>query len=219
VLQFCQQIAKCVRLMTKVKICGITNASDASAAAAYGASALGFIFYKQSPRCVTVEDACEILMGVSPFIKKVGVFVNEDRNIVNEIANKASLDLIQLSGDESPVYCKGLNRPYIKAVRVKNKESLNEINEYDTQYTLFDTYSKSNFGGTGKVFNWDLIQNMPFEKRYIILSGGLNSENVKNAIKQVNPYAVDIATGVEKLPGKKDHEKMKNFIEAVRNAI
>lgn len=205
--------------MTKVKICGITNAADALAAAAYGASALGFVFYKRSLRCVTVEDACEILMGVPPFIKKVGVFVNEDRNIVNEIADRASLDLIQLSGDESPVYCKGLNRPYIKAVRVKNRESLNEINEYDTQYTLFDTYSKSNFGGTGKVFNWDLIQDLPFEKRYIILSGGLNPENVKNAIKQITPYAVDVATGVEKFPGKKDHEKMKNFIEAVRNAI
>ncbi len=205
--------------MTKVKICGITSAADALAAAAYGASALGFIFYKQSPRHVTVEDARGILTDMPPFIKKIGVFVNEDSKVVNEIADRTSLDLIQLSGDETPGYCKGLNRPYIKTIRVRNRESLNGINEYDTRYTLFDTHSKGNYGGTGKVFDWDLIQDLPLEKRYIILSGGLNPENVKGAVKRIKPYAVDVASGVERLPGKKDHEKMKDFIEAVRNAV
>ncbi len=205
--------------MTKVKICGITSAADALAAAAYGASALGFIFYKQSPRHVTVEDARGILTDMPPFIKKVGVFVNEDSKVVNEIADRTSLDLIQLSGDETPGYCKGLNRPYIKTIRVSNRESLNGINEYDTRYTLFDTHSKSNYGGTGKVFDWDLIRDLPLEKRYIILSGGLNPENVKSAVKRIKPYAVDVASGVERLPGKKDHEKMKDFIEAVKNAV
>lgn len=204
--------------MIKVKVCGITNAEDAAAAASCGASALGFIFYKQSPRCVTVEDAYEISMSVPPFVKKVGVFVNEDSKLVNEIADRASLDLLQLSGDETSSYCKKLNRPYIKSIRIKNRESCSEISKYDTPYVLFDNYDKDHYGGTGRAFDWELVKDLPFEERYIILSGGLSPENVKEAIAQIRPYAVDVASGVEKLPGKKDHVKMKNFIEMVKNA-
>lgn len=202
--------------MTKIKICGITNKKDAEAAVHNGADALGFIFYKESPRCVTVEIASKISREMPPFVKKVGVFVNENSNIVNRIASTAGLDLLQFNGDEQPDYFKNLNRPYIKAFRIKDRKSLDEIDKFDVPYVLLDSYGKNEYGGTGKSFDWNLIRNQIYKNKYVILSGGLNPENVGSAIEQINPYAVDVASGVEGSPGKKDHVKMKNFIEAVR---
>ncbi|MGI9553679.1 MAG: phosphoribosylanthranilate isomerase [Thermodesulfobacteriota bacterium] len=204
--------------MTKIKICGITNKEDALAATSYGADALGFIFYKKSPRCLTPETAIEIFQHLPPSVKKVGVFVNEDTDTINKISAEAELDIVQLSGDESPGYCKNLNKPYIKAFRIKDRDSLNEFNKFDTPYLLFDSYSENEYGGTGEVFDWDLIDDQNFKDKYVILSGGLNSGNVGESIEKIKPYAVDISSGVEKNPGIKDHEKLRIFIEAVKNA-
>ena len=204
--------------MTKVKICGITNIEDALAAAGYGADALGFIFYKKSPRYLTSETAHEIFKELPPFVKKVGVFVNEDEDVVNRILDEVKLDMLQFSGDETPSYCDSIDKTYIKTFRIRDEESLNEINKFDTSYLLFDSYSEDEYGGTGKTFDWNLIQSQFLKDKYVILSGGLNPENVRDAIVKIKPYAVDVASGVEKYPGKKDHDKIKNFIEAVKDA-
>ena len=204
--------------MTKIKICGITNIDDALAATGYGADALGFIFYKKSPRYISPETAREIARKVPPFVKKVGVFVNEEIDIVNKILDEADLDMAQLSGDETHSYCRNLNVPYIKAFRIRNEESLNEIDKFDTSYLLFDSFNEGEYGGTGETFDWSLIQNQHFKDKYVILSGGLNPDNIEDAILKIKPYAVDVASGVEKEPGKKDHNKIKSFIEAAKNA-
>ena len=204
--------------MTKIKICGITNINDALAAAGYGADALGFIFYDKSPRCITPDKAKDITKKVPPFVKKVGVFVNEDTGVINKISDEVELDMIQLSGDETQDYCRKLNKPYIKTFRIRDMESLDEINNFDTFYFLFDSFSENEYGGTGKTFDWSLIQNRHFKDRYVILSGGLNPENTGDAIFKIRPYAVDVSSGVEEHPGKKDHSEIKNFIEAVKNA-
>ena len=204
--------------MTKIKICGITNIDDALAATGYGADALGFIFYKKSPRYISPETAREIARKVPPFVKKVGVFVNEEIDIVNKILDEADLDMAQLSGDETHSYCRNLNVPYIKAFRIRDEESLNEIDKFDTSYLLFDSFNEGEYGGTGETFDWSLIQNKHFKDQYVILSGGLNPDNIEDAILKIKPYAVDVASGVEKEPGKKDHNKIKSFIEAAKNA-
>ena len=204
--------------MTKIKICGITNTEDARAAAGYGADALGFIFYKQSPRYVDPGKAAEILKSLPPFIKRVGVFVNEDKDILKGVLDRVELDILQFSGEEGHNYCNGFGKPYIKAIRVKGTESLGEISNFDTQYILFDSFSENEYGGTGKSFDWELLENRHIRDKYVILSGGLNPGNVGDAVSKIRPYAVDVASGVEKMPGKKDHDKIKKFIEAVSNA-
>ena len=204
--------------MTKIKICGITNIEDALTATDYGADALGFIFYKKSPRYVDPEIASGIARSLPPFVKKVGVFVNEDMNIISDIQESVGLDILQFSGDETYEYCKNARIPYIKSVRVRDGESLGGIDKYETPYLLLDNYSEKEYGGTGDTFDWDLIDNRQLGDKYVILSGGLNSGNIAEAIVKIKPYAVDVASGVEKSPGKKDSEKIKKFIEAVKNA-
>ena len=204
--------------MTKIKICGITNIEDAVAATGYGADALGFIFYKKSPRFVEPEQAGEISRALPPFVNKVGVFVNEDKETVSSILETVVLDMLQFSGDETEDYCRSFGKPYIRSYRVKDEGSLGEINESKTPYIIFDSYSENEYGGTGKTFDWELLVNQQLRDKYVILSGGLNPGNVGEAILRVKPYAVDVASGVEKKPGKKDHVKIKEFIEAVKNA-
>jgi len=204
--------------MTKIKICGITNTEDALAATGYGADALGFIFYRKSLRFVEPEQAGEITKALPPFVKKVGVFVNEDKATVSSILETVVLDVLQFSGDETEDYCRSFGKPYIRSFRVKDEGSLGEINESETPYIIFDSYSENEYGGTGKTFDWDLIVSQQLRDKYVILSGGLNPGNVGDAILRVKPYAVDVASGVEQQPGKKDHEKIKKFIEAVKNA-
>ena len=205
--------------MLKVKICGITNIDDARAAAEYGADALGFVFVKASPRYIGPKAAADIIRELPPFIKTVGVFVNEPVETVGKIVAESGIDLIQLHGDERPEVCMRLKKRAIKAVRVISIESLEPVISYRDVISalLLDTYSKEFHGGTGQVFNWDIAVEA---KQYcrIILSGGLTPDNIAAAVRYVRPYAVDVSSGVELSKGRKDHERLKLFIERARSA-
>ncbi|WP_457568714.1 phosphoribosylanthranilate isomerase [Desulfurobacterium sp.] len=206
--------------MVKVKICGITNLEDAMAAIDAGADALGFILFKNSKRCISPLEVRHITRELPPFVTKVGVFVNEDRATVLEILSYANLDYAQLHGNETPAYCEyiGSNR-VIKVFRLQDEKEVNRVREYEkvASAVLLDTFDKNSFGGTGKTFNWNIalkvkeIVNLP-----LILSGGLNPENVSTAIESVKPYAVDTCSGVEVHPGKKDSRKVKDFIKIAK---
>jgi phosphoribosylanthranilate isomerase len=203
--------------MVKVKICGITNLEDALLAADLGADALGFIFYPPSPRSITVDAARTIIAQLPPFVTTVGVFVDEDPARVKELAAAVGLDWLQLHGKETPEYCRSLDRRVIKAFRIKDENSLDELAPYQgaAQALLLDTYKKGQVGGTGETFNWNLALEA---KKYgpIILAGGLTAANVSEAISVAQPVAVDVASGVEVSPGKKDPEKLKAFFAAIK---
>ncbi|MBW1992779.1 MAG: phosphoribosylanthranilate isomerase [Deltaproteobacteria bacterium] len=204
--------------MVRIKICGITNLADALLAAGLGAHALGFIFYEKSPRYVAPDEARQIIRQLPPFVATVGVFVDEDPGRVREIASLAGLDWLQLHGSESPDYCRGLSARVIKGFRVKGEEISAQVRAYQgtVQAFLLDAYRPGTPGGTGATFDWHLAKQV---KRYgpIILAGGLNPENVAEAIRTVRPWAVDVASGVEASPGKKDRQKLREFIETVKN--
>lgn len=206
------------KIMNKVriKICGITNLEEALLAADLGADALGFIFYPPSPRSVEPQAAKAIIAQLPPFVTTVGVFVDEDAATVKELAAAAGLDWLQLHGKETPEYCRSLDRRVIKAFRIRDESSLAELTSYQdiVQALLLDTYKKGQVGGTGETFNWDLALKAK-QSGPIILAGGLTSENVAQAIAVAHPQAVDVASGVEAAPGKKDPEKLKAFFKAV----
>jgi phosphoribosylanthranilate isomerase len=202
--------------MVKVKICGITEVYDALSAVTYGADAIGFILYCKSKRYVDPKTVRFISKKLPPFITKVGVFVNEDRNAVLEILSYCGLDFAQLHGDESPDDCRYIGRErVIKAFRIKEEDDVKAIENYVdcVSAVLLDTYSESEYGGTGRTFNWDIAKKVidRFEVP-VILSGGLTPENIKEAVKSVLPFAVDVSSGVEEKPGKKDLSKVKDFI-------
>jgi len=204
--------------MTKIKICGITNLDDARAAADFGADALGFVFFKNSPRAISPQKAAAIIAKLPVFITTVGVFVDESRTEIQKIVGETGIDIIQLHGDESPESCL-LPRRVIKGVRVKSLESLEPLKRYQGLVAAFllDTYASQMPGGTGQVFNWDIaVEAKNFGR--IILAGGLTQENISEAIRRVKPYAVDVSSGVELEKGKKDHTKMKLFIERAKGA-
>ncbi len=202
--------------MVKIKICGITNTEDALLAADLGADAIGFIFYRKSKRYIEPQRAHEIISKLPPFITTVGVFVNQGLDEIRSIKDEAEFDLLQLHGDESPDFCKRFGRGVIKTIRVREDINPEEIESYPVRTVLFDTYSTKGYGGTGKSFSWEILRGLNSSKR-IILSGGLSPENVSRAIRIVNPYGVDVSSGVEDYPGKKNPERLKKFIEAVRN--
>lgn len=202
--------------MTKIKICGITNLNDAFLALDLGADALGFIFYRNSKRYISPEDASRIISKLPPFVTTVGVFVNQGVQELKSMKRETGFDLFQLHGDEEPDYCRELGNSVIKAIRVKDRISQEDVDSFPVQALLFDAYSAADFGGTGRSFNWELLKGIALSKS-VILSGGLTSENVAEAIDIVNPYAVDVSSGVEDYPGKKNPVKLKAFIEAVRN--
>ncbi|MDI6703379.1 MAG: phosphoribosylanthranilate isomerase [bacterium] len=203
--------------MVKVKICGITNKEDALASIDVGCDALGFVFAK-SPRRITPEKARKIISALPPFVSIVGVFVDESAEIVKGIADYCKLDVLQFHGNESPSYCKEFSGiRVIKAFRIKDEGSLDIIKGYNLTCYLLDTYVEEGYGGTGKTFNWDLAKKVGMFSR-IILSGGLTVDNISHAIKAVHPYGVDVSSGVESRPGKKDHEKLCEFIRQVRLA-
>ena len=199
----------------KVKICGMTNLNDVKVAVDGGVDAVGFIFYKKSPRSVTMQTVREIVLELPPFVDSVGVFVDETAEQINKIADRCNLDRVQLHGDESPAFCKKIRRRVIKAIRVKDIQSLKKLSDYPVSSFLLDTFSEDQYGGTGKVFDWNLA--FP-AKRYgpIILAGGLTPNNVRQAIQRIRPYGVDVCSGVESQPGIKDHKKMKAFLKNVK---
>jgi len=206
--------------LVKVKICGITNSEDALAACEYGADALGFIFYKKSPRFIELERVKDIIKDLPPFVTTVGVFVDEDADRISEIADAAKLDIIQLHGSEPPEFCNVFKRKIIKAFKIqeqgaRGKGQENEIRRYTVSAYLLDTYKEGVEGGTGETFNWEIAKEAKGFGR-IILAGGLTPENVAEAVETVMPYGVDVSSGVEQKPGKKDLQKVKNFIERAK---
>ena len=200
--------------MIDLKICGITNYKDALHAKNAGATAIGFIFYSKSPRYIDIENAKKIIMSSSG-LKKIGIFVNESKNIINDVINELNLDAIQLHGNETPEFCNNFKVPVIKALSVSKKSDLNVINNYDVHAILLDNRTRNQFGGTGKIFNWKIIENVKFNLP-IILSGGLNENNILDGINQINPHAVDINSGVEKSPGLKSKSKIFRIVKILK---
>jgi phosphoribosylanthranilate isomerase len=203
----------------KIKICGITNSGDAVLAEKAGADFLGFVFAK-SPRRIAPETAKAIISKLSDTVKIVTVFVNEEKGVVDRvISSLGRVDIIQFHGNETARYCrqfKGVKT--IKALRVRDEESIAEINDFkDMDFILLDNYSENCYGGTGKGFDLDLALKARDFGMPIFLSGGLNPDNVADAIKKANPFCVDVSSGVETKPGKKDHYLVKKFIENARN--
>lgn len=200
-----------------VKICGITNLEDALACVEFGADALGFNFYAKSPRRVSLERATKILEDVPSSILKVGVFVNEPEQNVKDIAVELGLDYLQFHGDETPSYCEQFATPYWKAFRLKDEKTLELMRKYACDYYLVDSFTAQVYGGSGVTANWDLAREAKKVGK-IILAGGLTPENVAEAIRTVLPDGVDVASGVEEKPGRKDAAKLERFITNVRES-
>lgn len=204
-----------VFLRVRVKICGITRVEDALIAVEQGADAIGLVFYDQSPRNVSINQAKEIANHVPAFVSVVGLFVNAEPSIINEVISKAKIDLLQFHGDETPEECTSYSLPFIKAIRVKSDTNLVQYaKEYSVaKALLLDAYTEGLVGGTGHVFDWNLIPKQLAKP--IILAGGLKADNVAQAIQQVMPYAVDVSGGVEASKGLKDAAKIAAFMRQV----
>jgi phosphoribosylanthranilate isomerase len=201
--------------MIRIKICGITRVEDAFTAVKAGADALGFVFYKKSPRYISPSKAKRIIDALPPFVSMTGVFVNEKQGAIVDIAGFLGLDAIQLHGDEDHHTCHRFKRyglKIIKAFRVGDTFNFDAVREYKVNAHLFDAYDKDTFGGTGKNFRWELLAGNK-SRAPIILSGGLTPQNVSEAVRVVKPYAVDVSSGVEKSPGIKDPELIRSFIQ------
>ncbi len=203
-------------MTTKVKICGLTSVTDAVAAAEAGADMIGLMFYEKSPRHISLALAAEIARAVSPFVLKVGVFVNPEEALVSRAIAECNLSVLQFHGDESSDFCTQFGLMSVKALRVQNADSLAALENYSTNAFLLDAYSKSGLGGTGEKFNWDLAVAAQKFGKPIFLAGGLTPENVADAVKQVRPFAVDVSSGVESAPGKKNAAKVRAFIAAAK---
>lgn len=202
-------------MRTRVKICGITRVEDALSAVERGADAIGLVFYDRSPRNVSISQAIEIASNIPAFVSVVGLFVNAQQGFVDEAIRQVKLDLLQFHGDETPEQCAQFERPFIKAVRVKSDTNLVQ---YAQEFSaarglLLDTYTEGVAGGTGHVFDWNLIPKQLAKP--VILAGGLNADNVAKAILQVRPYAVDVSGGVEISKGIKDADKIAAFMQQV----
>ena len=202
----------------EIKICGITNMEDAVRASAYGADALGFIFHEKSPRYVSPETARRTIQNLPDGISKVGVFVNHDIHAVRQIYEFCRLDMIQLHGDESPAYCREFPQSIlIKAISPMNEDDLGIVNQYNVKAVIVDARESGLYGGTGKKSNWELAAKLK-EMHLLVLSGGLNAGNILQGIRTVSPHAVDVNSGVELSPGKKDPKKVQSMIETVHAA-
>lgn len=205
----------------KVKICGITNLEDARAAVEAGADALGFVFYRDSPRYVEPEIARRIVAQLPPFVLPVGVFVNEEAKKIRDLMDHCGLALAQLHGDETAIYCEALGRPVLRAIRLRGRRDFLALAEYQgragVRGFVVDTFSETLYGGTGRAADWTLAAEAARAAR-ILLAGGLTPENVREAVGTVRPYGVDVSSGVEAAPGKKDPAKMEAFIRRARLA-
>ncbi len=204
---------------TLVKICGLTDLSDTLDAIELGADYLGFNFYPDSPRYLSPEKARELFQDIPNNIRKVGVFVNEDIQRVLDLAIELELDLLQFHGDETPEELNPLGRPWYKAFRMKDESVLQEIPKFHCEWALTDAYSEKAYGGTGLTTEWDLVHQVEKLGKKIVLAGGLTPENVAIAVATVRPMMVDVASGVEAEPGRKDRIKMEMFIHRAKSAL
>jgi phosphoribosylanthranilate isomerase len=202
-----------------VKICGITRVEDAVAAARAGADALGFMFFPQSPRFVSFESAARICRELGPFPARVGVFVDPSEEEVSIAMRECGLNILQFHGNESPEFCRGFGAMSMKAFRIRGPESLTQLSQYKTDAWLLDSHVDGVPGGTGAKFNWDLAVEARKMGRPIFLAGGLNPDNVAEAIRRVRPYGVDVSSGVESAPGIKDAAKVTAFVSAAKEAL
>ena len=211
-------------MRTRIKICGVTNLADALAAAYSGADALGFNTYDKSPRCIKPKQIKQIVDQLPPFVSVVGLFVNASESFVRAACSEVRFDLLQFHGDEANEYCRQFDIPFIKAIRVQSLEQLeSEATRFpDSQGILFDAYASNALGGTGKSFDWSLLNFSNTSQKElhnnVILAGGLHVDNVRLAIETVGPYSVDVSSGIEISPGQKDHQKMQKFIDAVNSS-
>jgi phosphoribosylanthranilate isomerase len=203
---------------TRVKICGLTNVADALAAAEAGADMIGLMFYEGSPRRVTLAQAAEISRALPPFVLRVGVFVNPDEALVARAMAECQLSLLQFHGDETSDFCTQFGLMNMKAFRIRDEASLAPLAKFQTDAFLLDAYSPAALGGTGERFNWELAVKAQEFGKPLFLAGGLTAENVADAVRQVQPFAVDVSSGVESAPGQKDAAKIRAFIQAVRAA-
>jgi phosphoribosylanthranilate isomerase len=204
-------------MSVKVKICGITNQADGLQAAEAGADVLGFVFYEASPRNIPVAEAARVIRALPPLIIKAGVFVDASEELVLRAIGECGLNLLQFHGSEPPAYCTQFGLMSIKAFRVKDRASIDLLTGYPTDAWLLDAYAADKIGGTGEKFNWELALEAKRFGRPIFLAGGLNPDNVAEAVKRVRPYAVDVSSGVESSPGKKDHAKVRDFISTAKS--
>ena len=204
-------------MRTRVKICGITRVQDAMAAVDHGADAIGLVFYQDSPRAISIENARELVRKLPPFVTVVGLFVNPLPKDVAAVLHRVSLDLLQFHGDELPSECGAYGKPYIKAIKVKEGDDIaKQVSQYSTaRGVLLDTYDPNLPGGTGRVFDWTKIPKKL--DKPLILAGGLTPDNVWQAISKVRPFAVDVSGGVEVDKGIKDKEKIAAFMRGVQN--
>lgn len=203
-------------ISVKIKICGITNADDALAAVDMGVDLLGFNFYPKSKRYITVDKAHAIINKLPTFVDTVGLFVNATAEEVREVVGEGMLNWIQLHGDETPAFCDSLSDvgvKIIKAIRVRSKKDIKSVRNFFTDVILLDAYDAKLYGGTGKVFDWKLIGNT---QQRIFLAGGITPENAVDAI-DVGVYGIDVCSGIESEPGKKDHEKMRRLFENIEH--
>ena len=203
--------------IVKVKICGITNLDDATAAVEMGADLLGFNFYPKSPRYLTVEKAIEIIDQIPTFVDTAGIFVNPTVEQIKEITDHGFLNWMQLHGDETPQFCDTLKQFHvktIKAIRVKSAEDIANIRQFHTDAILLDAFNSKLYGGTGETFDWDLIGDI--NTRRIFLAGGINHENAADAVR-TGVYGIDACSGIESSPGKKDHNKMRQLFDNIKH--
>lgn len=205
-------------VVPRIKICGITNLEDALHASKCGADALGFVFYAGSPRCIAPDLAQSIIAELPPLVTTVGLFVNERPDRIRELIAFCGLDAIQLHGDEGPDQCHYPPCRVIKAVRLQGQTQADSLAAYPVAALLLDAYHPDKFGGTGGCCDWQQAAAIARRNR-VILAGGLNPENVAEAVRQVRPYGIDVSSGVEIGPGKKDPEKVASFIRMAREAL
>ena len=205
-------------MATRVKICGLTNLDDAGAAVELGAWAIGMIFYEGSPRRCTLEDAAVIAAALRRKVELVGVFVNAPLDDVIHTLDSVPLTILQLHGDEGPSYCDEAARrtglKLMKAARVRDRAAVRALSAYRTDFHLIDSHVPGMWGGTGERFDWELASAHP-RRPPLVLSGGLNPDNVAEAIAAARPFAVDVASGVEAEPGRKDPDKLRRFFASV----
>ena len=198
----------------KIKICGITNLSDALLCESCGADAIGFVFYVGSKRQIMPDEAAEIVKQLNPLTIKIGVFVDENPVLINQLVRDVGLNMVQLHGGETPEDISLINVPVIKAFRVNDNFDFKVLHHYSNSFLLLDSYKEEEFGGTGKSFNWQIIPEQLKSK--IILAGGINSDNIDFIFQQIKPQAIDVSSSLEQYPGKKDKQKVIQFFNKIK---